>query len=159
MELIHILLKALFAGIAGLGFAMIFNVPRRTLIPITVIATVGGGVKFGLLFYGLSIVWASFFAGLIVGLLSVPFAKKWYCPPLVLAIPGVIPMVPGAYIYNMILGMIQIATTADVLSPQVVVDTVHNGLLSLFILVGISVGAGMPVIISRSQIMTSIEKH
>ncbi|MBS9768825.1 MAG: threonine/serine exporter family protein, partial [Flavobacteriaceae bacterium] len=43
----------------------------------------------------LSLVGVSLVAGILVGVLSVPFARRKHTPPLVFAIPGVISMVPG----------------------------------------------------------------
>lgn len=154
-----IIVKALFASLGSLGFAVLFNVPRRVLFPIILISFVGGILKFVALDYDLGLVWSSLFSGMLIGTLSVPFARAKHAPPLVIAIPGVIPMVPGAYIYRTILGMIDIATaTAGTeINPVIVTETIHNGIFSLFIVVAISVGAGIPTIITRRQIMTAIE--
>lgn len=154
-----IIVKALFACLASLGFAVLFNVPRRILFSIMFIAFVGGLLKFIALDYNLGLVWSSLFAGILVGTLSVPFARAKHAPPLIIAIPSVISMVPGAYIYRTILGMIDIATASanTKIDPIIVTETIHNGVFSLFIVIAISVGAGIPTIITRRQIMTDIE--
>lgn len=154
-----ILIKALFAGVASIGFAVLFNVPRRVLLSIFSIAFIGGVAKFLALHNDLSLVWSSLVSGILVGTLSVPFARLKFAPPLVIAIPSVISMVPGTYIYRSIIGLINIATTNGAVSSELVTETIHNGMFSLFILIAISVGAGLPTIITRRQIMTAIEKN
>ncbi len=153
-----ILIKGLFSGIAGLGFAILFNVPRKVLGSIFFVAMCGGLTKFGLLHLNISLVGVSLIAGIMVGILSVPFARKKHTPPLVFAIPGIISMVPGAYIYRTIIGMLTIATSKGEIPTEIVTETIHNSMYSLFILTAISVGAGIPTIITRRQIMTEIKE-
>ncbi|MDN4753752.1 threonine/serine exporter family protein [Porphyromonadaceae bacterium W3.11] len=159
MMSLTILVKAAFAGIASIGFAVLFNVPKRVLLSIFSIAFVSGIVKFIVLENNLSLIWSSLASGVCVGTLSVPFARLKFAPPLVIAIPSVIPMVPGTYIYRSIIGLISIATTNGPVSSELVTETIHNGMFSLFILAAISIGAGIPTIITRRQIMTAIEKE
>ncbi len=108
MEIILILTKSIAAGIAGVGFAILFNVPQRTLFPIGVLSAIGGLVKFGSMHFEVGIIFASFLAAIIIGIVSIKMAYSKDSPPLVFYIPSVIPMVPGFFIYKMMLGIMSL---------------------------------------------------
>src|SRR5690606_34564740 len=101
MEILIIISKSVAAGIAGVGFAILFNVPQRTLFPVGLISALGGLVKFGLMYFDFGIVFASFLAAIVIGLVSIRMAHSKDSPPLVFYIPSVIPMVPGLFVYKM----------------------------------------------------------
>lgn len=152
MIILGILMKGFWAGVAALGFAVLFNVPKRTLLAIWAMGAVGGCVKFSSLYFQIDIVLASLLGASAVGILSVPTAHKWYSPPLVFAIPAVIPMVPGAFAYNMMLGFINLATTSDnKMYAQILMETVNNGSKALFILMALATGVAVPMLVTRKE--------
>ncbi|MFA8434612.1 MAG: threonine/serine exporter family protein [Marinifilaceae bacterium] len=160
MILLELLEKAIWAGLAAMGFAILFNVPRRTLFAIWALGAVGGLVKFTALNCSIDIVLASLLGASAIGILSVPTAHKWYSPPLVFAIPAVIPMVPGAFAYNMMLGFMDLATTNDSkMYASILMDTVRNGSKALFILMSLATGVAVPMLVTRKESIKKIEHH
>jgi len=160
MEIVEILMKGLFAGFAAMGFAVLFNVPQRTLPAIWMLGAVGGLVKYSCMFGGLGIVVASLFGATLVGVLAVPTAHKWYSPPLVFSIPAVIPMVPGAFAYNMMLGFINLAVTKDNADyMNILSETVRNGSIMMFVLFSLAVGVAVPMLVTRKESIKRIEHH
>lgn len=155
----ELLIKAFWTGVAAIGFAALFNVPKRTFVAIGLVAATGGFVKFLNLHFDYGLVWSSLVAAVVVGSLSVPTARKWYSPPLVFAIPAIIPMVPGAFLYRMMLGLLEMGSTNDDISSQLVADTIHNGVMGLFVLGAIAIGAAIPSLVTRRQFMTSIKMN
>ena len=150
--MLELLLKGFWSGIAAVGFAILFNVPLRTLLPIGIMGAIGGIVKFGLMHFGIEIVFASLVGATVVGIISIQMAHMKKSPPLVFSIPGVIPMVPGAFAYRMMLSLIDLTKIEDSNAYlQSLIDMVNNGAKMTFILMSLAIGVSMPMLISRKE--------
>jgi len=147
-----ILMKSIAAGVAATGFAILFNVPQRTLLPVAVLAALGGLVKFGTMHVGVDIVFASFLSATAIGIVSISMAHAKNSPPLVFYIPSVIPLVPGFFIYNMMLGIMSLTRIDD---PdkylQNLIATVNNGTKATFILISLGIGVAVPMLLTRRE--------
>lgn len=159
MDIIEITVKGFFAGLAAIGFAILFNVPKRCLLPIWILGFVGGFIKYYALSNNLHIVSASFIAAIIIGILSVPIARKWYSPPLIFSIAAVIPMVPGAYAYNMMLGIVDLAIGNKVSKLDTIMSVSENGATMLLVLSSLAFGVALPTLISKHQALKQIEHY
>lgn len=152
MEIYEIFAKSFWAGIAAIGFAILFNVPRRTLLPIFILGTIGGLIKFTAVYFNSGIVFASFWSATIVGFLSIQTAHIRKSPPLIFSIPSVIPMVPGAFAYKMMLGLIALTNMEDTNTyMQILIDTVNNGAKMMFVLIALGTGVAIPMLLSRKE--------
>lgn len=153
MELIHLLEKGFWAGLAALGFAILFNVPQRTLLIIWALGALGGFTKFFLLGLEANIALSSLAGATLIGIFSVYAAHNKQAPPLVFSIPSVIPMVPGAFAYRMILGMMElVGTTSDSENYlKTLAETTNNGLKAFFILIALSAGVAIPMLVTRKD--------
>lgn len=152
MEIFDLLEKGLWAGLAALGFAILFNVPPRTLFAIWCLGALGGIAKFWMIDLNLNIILSSLIGASLVGILSVPLAHKIHSPPLIFSIPAVIPMVPGVLAYRMMLGLMKISVHADNLNMDgVLIDTIQNGMKAIFILLSLAVGVAVPMLITRRE--------
>lgn len=151
MNTLIILENCMWFGSAALGFAILFNVPPRTLFVIWLLGALGGGVKLILLDLGLGPVMASFLGASAVGVLSIPAAHTQHAPPLIFSIAAVIPMVPGVFAYRMMLGLIELTGDIGDTYTQVLSETVNNGVKTLFILMALAVGVGVPNLITRKE--------
>lgn len=150
MEWYTILEKGFWFGWAAMGFAILFNVPPRTLLPIWIIGAMGGMTKLLLLFFGSSVILASLGGAILVGILSTPVAHNKHAPPLVFSIPAVIPMVPGTFAYKMMLGLIHLAGDPNIATyNKLLHETINNGLKALFIIMCLAVGVAVPMLITR----------
>lgn len=143
--------RCFWYGSAALGFAILFNVPPRTLFFIVVLGALGGAVKLGLLALGVNPVLASFAGASAIGVLSIPAAHTQHAPPLIFSIAAVIPMVPGMFAYRMMLGVIALTGEVGESYATVLADTVNNGVRTLFILMALAVGVGVPNLITRQE--------
>lgn len=152
MEILAILLKSMASGIAAAGFAILFNVPQRTILPVAVLGALGGLVKFGTIHIGAEIVFASFLSATVIGIVSISMAYAKNSPPLVFYIPSVIPMVPGFFIYNMMLGIMSLTRVNN---PdeylQNLISTVNNGTKATFILISLGIGVAVPMLLTRRE--------
>lgn len=152
MEIFEIIIKSVAAGVAAAGFGILFNVPQRTILPIVILGAAGGLVKFGTMHFGTGIVFASFLAATMIGVLSIRMAHFKNSPPLVFYIPSVIPLVPGFFIYKMMLGIMTLANITDNnLYIDNLINTVNFGVKATFILISLGIGVAAPMLITRRE--------
>jgi len=158
MDTLLFLEKGLWLGCAAIGFAVLFNVPRRTLGTTFVIAALGGLVKIALLQVGAVAALATLPGAVLIGLLSVLAAHQRKAPPMIFAIPAVIPMIPGFFAYQAMVGMIELTVEKDpVLYSKIFFATVNNGLSAFFVMLALSVGVAVPMLISRKQTVKRLQ--
>jgi uncharacterized membrane protein YjjB (DUF3815 family) len=144
--------KGIWFGCAAMGFGILFNVPPRTLFIIWILAATGGLLKLLLVHFGYNVILASLAGSTLIGVTSVWAAHNKHAPPLVFAIPSVIPLVPGVFAYKMMLGFIKLAGSTLVENyNQILAETVNNSLKMLFILMSLAVGVAFPTLISRKS--------
>jgi uncharacterized membrane protein YjjB (DUF3815 family) len=157
--------KGFWAGFAALGFAILFNVPQRTLLVIWAMGALGGLTKFFLLSLEVNIALASLAGATVIGVLSAYAAHNKQAPPLVFSTPSVIPMVPGAFAYRMMLGCMELANTSANSDTymKTLAETTSNGLKALFILIALSAGVAIPMLVTRKdtfkRIRSSVEEE
>jgi len=152
MEWIFIFEKGIWFGLAATGFAVLFNVPTRTLIAICLMGALGGLTKTIMMHFDFNVIVASFSGATVVGFLSIFFAHDKHAPPPILAIPAVIPMVPGILAYRMMIGLINLAGKLDNTAYlRVLSETTNNGFKVMFILMGLATGVGLPMLITRKE--------
>lgn len=152
MILLEIVTKSFWAGIAAIGFAILFNVPRRVIFSIWTLGALGGLVKFTAMQFEIGIVFASFLGATIVGIISIQMAHMRHSPPLVFSIPSVIPMVPGVFAYKMMLGMIALTSIDNTDAYlQTLIETVNNGTKMMFILISLGIGVAIPMLLTRKE--------
>lgn len=152
MILLDIAIKSFWAGIAAIGFAILFNVPRRTLFAIWSLGALGGLIKFSAMHFDIGIVFASFWAATMVGIISIQTAHIQKSPPLIFSIPAVIPMVPGFFAYNMMLGLISLTSMENTnIYLQTLIETVNNGAKMMFVLISLGTGVAIPMLLTRKE--------
>ena len=160
LDILMFLEKGIWFGFAAFGFAILFNVPQRALIIVGLIGASGGLTKLFFMQCNIGIVIATFAGASLVGMLSVYAAHNKHAPPLVFSIPSVIPMIPGAFAYRMMLGLIKLSGTAvaNETYNQTLAETTSNGLKTVFILLALAVGVAIPMLISRRETIKKIRR-
>jgi uncharacterized membrane protein YjjB (DUF3815 family) len=151
IDWLTILERCIWFGSAALGFAILFNVPPRTLLMIWLLGAAGGFVKLNMLNLGTGPIIGSFLGASLIGILSIPAAHNKHAPPMVFSIPAVIPMIPGVFAYRMMLGLIKLTSTIDASYNQVLAETINNGAKSLFIIMALAVGVAIPNLTTRKE--------
>ena len=152
MELFLLTEKCIWFGLGAAGFAVLFNVPSRTLIYIALMGAMGGYLKVFMMHYDTNVIIGTLFGATLIGFLSIYFAHKTHSPPPVLAIPACIPMIPGKFAYRMVIGLVKLSGDIDHSTyTQIMSETVNNGLKVVFILMSIAGGVGIPLLISRKE--------
>lgn len=101
------LLNVLFAFLSTFGFAVLFNIPRKYLLWASTTGATGWLVYLVTLNMNNSLLIASFFGGLAVGVTGEMLARILRQPATLFVVPGIIPLVPGYGIYYTMLKIIQ----------------------------------------------------
>lgn len=123
----------LFSYIATTAFAVLFNAPRRTLIPAGLIGAFGWAVYIFMRDYLSYSSPLSIFCGTVVlSLMSELFARIYKQPVTVFTIPGIIPLVPGLPIYQGMYYMIMNAYSIGI--EKLIKASLEAGAISLGIL-------------------------
>ncbi len=135
------LVEGIAAAIAASGFAIIFNIPKRLLL----LSALGGMFSicvrnFIVLYLGWGIIIGAFTAATLVSLIALKIAHSMRTPVLVLAIPSVIPMIPGVLLYRLLFGIINIKA----LDANAFMAVVQSGVTAVLIIIGITVGVTIP---------------
>jgi uncharacterized membrane protein YjjB (DUF3815 family) len=159
MDWILILSKAFWCGWGALGFGILFNVPPRTLFSIWVGGAVAGLLKFTLLQLTVGVVLASFAGALAVGISSIPIAHFRHAPPMIFAIPSVIPLIPGVFAYRTMLGLMKLTGNIGPDYTQIISETVNNGSKTLFIIMSLAMGVAVPMHLMRKESVKNIRLH
>jgi len=85
--------------IATMAFAVLYQIPRKAIVPVGVLGGIGFLLQTAAMRYGMTEVVASFVASLCVCLLSEVLARKLRMPVTVFAVPGIVVLVPGIDAY------------------------------------------------------------
>ena len=84
--------------IAAGGFAILFNVPTRKLLLISLSGSIGVVVRDLLLLSTPILGFASFGSALCIGVWAAFWSHKVNTPGHVISIPGMIPLIPGSWL-------------------------------------------------------------
>lgn len=95
LELAPYVREFILASVATLGFGLLFNVPRRTLIACCVTGGAGRLIRLIAVSTGISLEAGSFIGAIVVAVMGYIFARIYRTPRTIFTVTGVIPMVPG----------------------------------------------------------------
>lgn len=137
-----IFIDSLFASIASIGFAMVFNVPKHTLI----YCAFGGAITYiartFFLYLGFGIEISTFFASTFIGIVALYWSKKHLIPRPVYTVASIIPMIPGTYAFTAMICLVDMNSHG--VSPILIESFVENALKAISILGAISFGLALP---------------
>ncbi|MFV0471201.1 MAG: threonine/serine exporter family protein [Paludibacteraceae bacterium] len=137
--------------IVSLGFAILFNTPKRALWIVALLGGIGFMIKLVLMhtvMQGVDVVAASLGA-FAIGFLAVYFSHVAHTPPIVFTIPAVINMIPGKYGYQFMISLMKIVTTPGdaMLQNEVITETINKLLKTGFITLGLAFGIIAPMLL------------
>lgn len=145
---INIFQDGFFAAIAAIGFSSISNTPRRAYAACTVTAAIGHVLRYILTMpeIEIHIIPASTVAAVAVGILAVLLSPRIKCPAEVCFFPALLPMIPGMYAYRTVEALVScLYHTQESTFGHYLYIFAYNGLTCAFIIVGMVVGATLPV--------------
>ena len=156
---VNIFEDGFFASIAAIGFSSISNTPRRAYLTCALIAAVGHAIRYMLtlpILGGVHIILASTVAAFAVGLFAVLFASRIKCPAEVCFFPALLPMIPGMYAYRTIEALLScLYHTQEGVFVHYFYLFAYNGLTCTFIILGMVLGATIPVFLLKKLSFTA----
>jgi uncharacterized membrane protein YjjB (DUF3815 family) len=161
--MIEIILKLLevsfWSGIAALGFGVLFNIPKNSILTVFMLGACAGFIKFLLIHFNIHVVLASFTAASFVGVISVPLAHKIHQPPVVFSIPPVIPMIPGYFAYETVLSVMNFTFMVDDSEKRTqLIDAIFiNGFTMVFVLISLTVGVALPMLLMKKNTVKNLD--
>ena len=145
--------KFVFGGITSLGFALMFNTPKRALWTVFLLGALGYLIKFVLVTeLDMNLTLSIFAASCFVGISGMYFAHRAHTPPIIFMIPAVINMIPGLLSYEFMMGMIDWISGGKGQKPSVeeIIQTFSYGISTVFILFALAFGVAFPVVVFKS---------
>ncbi len=143
-----ILYDALFSAIAALGFAVIFNVPKKFMIFVAIGAMIGFSAKNLLLQNGIGIELSTLLGALLIGLMGKIFFIIFQEPHQIITIAAVIPMVPGTFAFKAITSLLDFVAS-PVPSYELMTQTAFYAAKTGFILAAIAFGVAAPSLLKK----------
>jgi uncharacterized membrane protein YjjB (DUF3815 family) len=134
------------AAISAMGFSTIYNTPRR-ILPVL---AVGGiiavctrnfvnlGASTHNIGLDMGLIVGSFVGSALVSLIATKTCHFHHIPHQVIAIPSVIPMIPGVLMYRSLFGFIDMQGGAGELTVAFT-NAIHASLITLFIAIGVAI--------------------
>jgi uncharacterized membrane protein YjjB (DUF3815 family) len=147
-----VLERGLWAGVAALGFAVLFNVPRRALGACAGLGASAFMSRALIVELGLcSTELATFFAAVLAGVGALSLGKSLRAPAVVFAVPAVIPFVPGALALRSTASLLSLTTGGDALDAQAFVAVARDVLRVAIITLAMAGGVAVPSLILRRK--------
>jgi len=137
-----LLLDSIIAGVASTGFAVLFNVPTKTLPFCAFTSFLGYITHLVLLHLNLSPVVATFFASLIIGIVATIWSTKYSVPRPAYTVASILPMFPGKYAYLTIMALLEMSSKG--ISHELTTSFIQNSLTVVSIVGAISLGLVLP---------------
>ena len=138
--------EMLLAMVATLGFAVLFNAPRRVVLMCALTGGLGFVIREVMLMVGASPNLATLLGGFGIGVVGELAARYFRVPALVFRVTGFIPLVPGVLSYR---------TVLDVLNGNYTEGLV-NGLRTGLLAAAIAGGIGVATALFRFRVHRSI---
>lgn len=158
--LIDILKDALLSFFVAIGFALLFETPKKGLLVAGLLGGLGHAIRFTLLYLGFGLISATLSGTVVIGLLGIYCAHKIHTPPVVFTLPACITMIPGLYAYKTMLGCIRIYEegTTGAKTAFLLHDTVYNFILTSSLLFCLAIGICIAALLFRKKSVKKIKK-
>lgn len=144
----NILEDGFFAAMAAIGFSSISHTPARTFIICGLAAAVGHALRYVMMspcLGNINIILASTAAAFAIGLLAVLLAPVVRVPAEACLFPSLLPMIPGMYAYRTFGALVMCLYGGEQTFDHYFFLFASNGLTCFFILLGMVVGATVPI--------------
>ena len=151
MTLTLLLADAFWSAIAALGFAILFNSPRRILWTYAFMAAIGHTLRTILMIQGLSIELATLIGATAIGFMGAIMAQRLHMPVTVFVIPSAIPLVPGAFAFRTMIGILQLTNQSLLDDALILTEATNNGIKTALILAALAAGIAAPKLLFQRR--------
>lgn len=101
--------------IAAFGFTILYNIPKKVVFPASLTGAIGWTSHFFMINYFMTENFlATIIASFLIAFVSQIFARKHKKPVILFTLPGIIPLVPGGMVYNMMRSFVEGQTNLGV---------------------------------------------
>ncbi len=136
---------AMWSAIAATGFALLFNVPVRTVVGCAFLGAIGHGSRTLLVSGGMGLEAATLVSATLVGFIGAAFARYWNTPSSVYTFSGAIPMVPGVLAFQAMIGLLRVAAAEPGVASAAAFSDVGIVVIKTALILGaIAVGIAAP---------------
>jgi uncharacterized membrane protein YjjB (DUF3815 family) len=136
-----LLYQSAISFVATVGFAVLYNAPRRALIYCGAIGMGGHLLRLTLQQLGMADGGATFIAASLVGLVGAYPARRLQLPMILFAITGILPMIPGIPAYKVLVYF----------SDRDLLNGMRSGVEALFRVGAIAIGIGTARILTDAE--------
>jgi len=156
----EILKDAALSLFVAVGFALLFETPKKGLFIAGLLGGLGHAIRFTFLQFGFGLVSSTLCGTVTIGLIGIYCAHKIHTPPVVFTLPACITMIPGLYAYRTMLGCIRIYEegTTGARTAFLVHDTVYNFILTSSLLFCLAIGICIAALIFRKKSIKNVKK-
>lgn len=130
----------LFSALAGVGFALLFNVPLRAAWTCIFCALVGHGFRTWMMSQGFDLAAASMGGAFLATLLARVVGWGFDMPPVAFAFPGVVAMIPGSFGFRTGIGGLEIMKAGAEAPASLVAETAALMVTTVLVTSGIAIG-------------------
>jgi uncharacterized membrane protein YjjP (DUF1212 family) len=133
------------AGVAVAAYGTFFAMPWRMLpIPIAV-GMLAHASRWGMISVaGSSVETGALVACLVVGIIITPIADRLRLPFAAVAFASVVSLIPGAYLFRMAGGLVDLVTLGEKASVDVLLNTIADGTTAALIILAMAFGLILP---------------
>ncbi|WP_245500655.1 threonine/serine exporter family protein [Rhizobium sp. BK251] len=129
-----------FSALAGVGYALLFNVPARAAWACVVCAMTGHGLRTAFEHLGLDLTVSSLAGAFAAALLARLLARHFGVPPSTFAFPGVVAMIPGSYAFRAGIGGLAIMHAGADAPPALIGNTIGLAVTAILVTAAIAIG-------------------
>jgi uncharacterized membrane protein YjjP (DUF1212 family) len=133
----------LVSALAGIGYALLFNVPGRAAWACMLCAMAGHGLRTALVHAGADLAVGSLAGALAATLLARLLGAAFDVPAVTFAFPGVVAMIPGAYAFRAAIGGLAVMHEGAAAPPALLAETMALGVTAVVVTAAIAIGLSL----------------
>lgn len=151
MTVSALLADAFWSAVAALGFAFLFNIPKRTLWACALMGATGYTLRAVLLNLGLTIELATLTSAAAIGFLGTFMARRFHMPVIIFTIPSAIPLVPGTFAFRTMIGILELTNQNLLDDALILTEATTNGIKTGLILAALAAGIAAPKLLFQRR--------